>query len=629
MYTDLRLPASGVAHRLLPRVFTSEADYFPDHVPLTNNATFHLYSFARGLGGVDQRANYLYVNITVVCFLVFAFGFLILRISKMVNAHLRHLSTVGSTPNQRFWAMNQTTWWPWIKKNIEYAPLWSVRHNREIQLSSAVNVGTLPSRFHTCLLASLFVSNIAYALVLPWQAREPQDVIAALRGRTGVLAAINMIPLVLFAGRNNPFIALLHVSYDTYNLLHRWLGRIVVLEALIHTFCWLSNTLSAGGMAAVREALANVPSYHWGLVATCVMTFMVLVAWSPIRHAFYETFLAVHKVLAVLALIGVYIHIADHELPQMPWIQLIFLIWGYEYFNRLARIIYYNFGLHRVSRITVEALPSEACRVTVKLARPWRLRPGCHAHIYLPSVAMLTSHPFSIAWASDRAPELRITEDVEKGDNDDREIAIRGPSATASSVSFVVRARTGFTRALYDRAARNKSRIFSAMGFIEGPYGHHAPLNSYGTVLLFAGGVGITHQVSFVHHLVSGYCNGTVSCRRILLVWSVANTECLEWVRPWMDEILRIPGRRECLRIKLFITKPRSPQEMVSGTGTVQMYPGRCNPGTIIDTEMKDQVGSMAVTVCGPGAFSDGVRDAARHRVEDGSLDFFEEAFTY
>jgi len=35
------------------------------------------------------------------------------------------------------------------------------------------------------------------------------------------------------------------------------------------------------------------------------------------------------------------------------------------------------------------------------------------------------------------------------------------------------------------------------------------------------------------------------------------------------------------------------------------------------------------VPVCGPGAFADEVRDAVRKRVNIGSLDFIEEAFTY
>lgn len=96
-----------------------------------------------------------------------------------------------------------------------------------------------------------------------------------------------------------------------------------------------------------------------------------------------------------------------------------------------------------------------------------------------------------------------------------------------------------------------------------------------------------------------------------------------------MDEILKMPGRREVLRIKLFVTKPRSMQEFVSGTGSVQMFPGRCNPQTVLDKEFADRIGAMVVTVCGPGGFADSVRQAVRRRVMVGKLDFVEEAFTY
>jgi predicted ferric reductase len=41
------------------------------------------------------------------------------------------------------------------------------------------------------------------------------------------------------AGRNNPLIEMLHVPFDTWNLLHRWLGRIVVLEGVAHTLAWM------------------------------------------------------------------------------------------------------------------------------------------------------------------------------------------------------------------------------------------------------------------------------------------------------------------------------------------------------------------------------------------------------
>lgn len=46
-------------------------------------------------------------------------------------------------------------------------------------------------------------------------------------------------------------------------------------------------------------------------------------------------------------------------------------------------------------------------------------------------------------------------------------------------------------------------------------------LGSYGTVVLIAGGIGITHPVPFIKDLVEGYANGTIATRRVVLVWVV------------------------------------------------------------------------------------------------------------
>lgn len=96
-----------------------------------------------------------------------------------------------------------------------------------------------------------------------------------------------------------------------------------------------------------------------------------------------------------------------------------------------------------------------------------------------------------------------------------------------------------------------------------------------------------------------------------------------------MDKILRMEHRRDVLRIQIFVTKPRHRDDVVSNTGSVQMFPGRCSPATIIAKEMQQRAGAMGVTICGPGAFADSVRAAVRAVVTDGSVDFMEESFTY
>lgn len=496
-----------------------------------------------------------------------------------------------------------------------------------MQLSSAINVGTLPSRFHTVILLLYLLSNVAYMSLLDYGQKNRAALLAELRGRSGVLAVVNMIPLMVLAGRNNPLISILRVSFDTYNLLHRWVGRVVVVESVVHTCAWAANKVRADGWHGVNVALGSSAFIQYGLLGTCSLVFLLAHSPSPIRHAFYESFLHLHQLVAFLAILGIYVHLDRANLPQLPYLKAIIALWMIERSIRCVRLLYYNFSRHGCGRATVEALPGGACRVTFDLQRPWKITPGCHVYAYLPGVSLWMSHPFSVAWSEER-PALSFDEkDSLPIPKSELDFATR--RNTTTSISLVMSTRTGMTAKLYEKASAAPRGKISMYGAVEGPYGGLESLHSYGTVILFAGGVGITHQVSHVRDLLAGYDNGTVAARKVVLVWSVRTTEQLEWVRPWMDQILAMPGRRELLKILLFVTKPRSPREVVSPSATVQMFPGRSNPQVIIDQELNDRVGAMAVTVCGPGAFADSVRDAVRKRIHVGSIDFVEESFTW
>jgi len=580
-------------------------------------------TYAWGLTGVDQTGNYRWVDVFLYVLLAISIGLLGLRFCNMFWRHTRHLAAMG-TDKQAYWEHNQTMWWPWLNRHLLQAPLHKKKHNASFQISAAIDNGTLPGRWHMIMLVIYVALNLAFCLALPWSNPEQQAIIAALRGRSGTLAALNLIPTVLFALRNNPLIPLLQVSYDDFNLFHRWGARICIAEAIVHTACWVHNTRTGAGWQAVADGLRDEKSYTWGMVGTAAFVFLGIQAWSPFRHAFYETFLNIHRFCAMLTFVGVYLHLHHHALPQIPWMHLIFLFYGGELAIRGAYILYYNFRHNRKTSIKVEALPGEAVRLTIDLAGTWHPRPGCHVHMYMPALALWSSHPFSVAWAYPPAPTSKeLTYSALEGD------APSTPeSQTTNQISLICRARTGLTRKMYEKACRAPNTHFTTFGFIEGPYGGHHSLDSYGTAVLFAGGVGITHQVMYLKHLIQGAANGTTATQRILLAWTVPDSECLEWVRPWMDQILRLPGRKRVLRIKLFISRPKGRVEN-HASSSVQMFAGRMNADTILEQEMKERVGAMAVTVCASGAMADSVRAATRRFLDVGSVDFIEEAFTY
>lgn len=207
-------------------------------------------------------SDYLFVVLGAI-----SVALVIWRVSTMM---LRYIRTVTSLKNdtQRYFAM-QSSRVSWFKRNIQYSPIFGKRHNREFQLSQAVNAGTLPTRLQLAFLLGYFATNIAFCVITIDYSLPLKQVASLVRNRTGVLSVVNMVPLFLMAGRNNPLIRLLGMSFDTFNLLHRWLGRIVALEAVAHTLAFLISNAATNGWSGAFQTVFRVPYMMWGFIVGC------------------------------------------------------------------------------------------------------------------------------------------------------------------------------------------------------------------------------------------------------------------------------------------------------------------------------------------------------------------------
>lgn len=490
---------------------------------------------------------------------------------------------------------------------------------REYKLSEAMNVGTLPSRIQTFWLFGYFALNIATCLVMIHWDMDKTVWLTDLCNRTGTISTLNLIPLILLAGRNNPLIKMLGISFDQYNLIHRWIGRIVIIEAILHGAFWMAREVIEGGWQSIAPQMADTSDTMvlTGTIGVCAFGAILLQSPSIVRHAFYETFLHVHIVLAFVSLVVVWLHLEGDK--QQNLVIAALLIWIVERCVRLYKIIRTNIG-RGVTHAEVEALPGDALKITLRVVRPWKFRPGQHVYLYMPSVGLWTSHPFSVSWSQEADGTIDekglpvATQDVLK--------------KRTTNLSLIIRRRTGFTEKMWKRAERSQGNKFVTAALVEGPYGHK-DFQSYGTVMLFAAGVGITQQVPQVRDLVRAYANGTCATRRVTLVWIIQSPEHLEWIRPWMTEILSMEKRRDILKILLFVTRPRSTKEIHSPSASVQMYPGKPNVAALIEKEQEHQVGAMVVSCCGTGSLSDDLRRAVRDRCEVTEIDWEDEAFSW
>lgn len=201
---------------------------------------------------------------------------------------------------------------------------------------------------------------------------------------------------------------------------------------------------------------------------------------------------------------------------------------------RVVIIVWRNFR-GRSTKVEVGVLANDLIWMKLHTPYPWNIRAGQHVFLSIPSIGLWTSHPFSIAWADGEPTQAR----------QDHSTPTVDPYAQMQepALYFLVKCQDGFTRKLYKRAEREQTGTFTALAYAEGPYGEYSShkiraftgpkpvrtlgirhsLSSFRSVILVAGGVGVTHQLLYLKKLIAGYEARTAAVRRVVFAWSITS----------------------------------------------------------------------------------------------------------
>jgi hypothetical protein len=86
-----------------------------------------------------------------------------------------------------------------------------------------------------------------------------------LMSRTGMMASINLIPLFL-GGRTSVLANFLGISLHTYYLAHHWVGRVVIIQGLLHVGLVVASgkpwTLDSFQISGISVRHLSYPYYH-------------------------------------------------------------------------------------------------------------------------------------------------------------------------------------------------------------------------------------------------------------------------------------------------------------------------------------------------------------------------------
>jgi predicted ferric reductase len=256
------------------------------------------------------------------------------------------------------------------------------------------------------------------------------------------------------------------------------------------------------------------------------------------RRRLYEIFRVIHFGCSTSICILLWLYVPKAN--KIGRVQVIVgaCMWVTTYTHRNVLLLYRNFSVSKPSTsIRIENVRNSLL-VKVNLPRPWKVKPG--QYVYLTMIrpgffSILQRHPFMVA----------------NSESDEHDFQLR------------IQPRRGFTNRLLTRTLVGATQLSA---FVEGPYGRGFDLRDFGTVVLFASGIGIVGHLAYIQELVHDYRQSKTKTRDLLLVWHVDNKYQLDLVWEVMNNILR--------RDDLPVVAMRQDTHALSGSGKIDRYLG-------------------------------------------------------
>ncbi|WRT65682.1 uncharacterized protein IL334_002627 [Kwoniella shivajii] len=413
-------------------------------------------------------------------------------------------------------------WYTLWRKHVEIPALFGYKHSQ----ACAWGWLSVPTRIQGLFIFVYVALNIVFTSVgytsfyesVYWYGHRDTQLIRYLSDRTGIMCFYNLPLLWCLAGRNDIILWMTGWSYSTLNLFHRWVARIAVLQAIVH---------SAGYTYLERDILAEefAQRYWWtGVIATIVMSLLVPLSVRPIRERFYEIFLIIHITFALITLVTLWYHVEVFDGEYYPWIYACIAVWCLDRFIRIVRVLILTYkALSKTGKNTIATISGNAgtavnqlgrglIRLSITTSTKINPQPGQYYFIYTPfSMKPWENHPFTLAsWRQNQ---------------------------NETTLDFLIAPLSGATKRWQKKVLLQSTQVqqngvssgekqIELRLLLEGPYGHTNPIQNYDKVLLISGGSGITSSLPYLHKLkMIGIELPEPTVKLITLIWIIKKKE--------------------------------------------------------------------------------------------------------
>lgn len=406
--------------------------------------------------------------------------------------------------------------------------------------------------------------------------------------RTGIMAFGKIPLLILFSGRNNFLLWFTGWSYSTFLHFHKSLAYWMTLDTVIHSVAYTINE------KATYSSLVKELYFACGIAGTVICCVMIGAAAHPIRRLFYEYFLVMHVIFAIVFIAMCWYHCA--ALGWMQWLVAACCVW---FFDRLVRVIRCVAFGYRTAHVSI--VGENLIKIEVPKPSWWFHSPGTHCYIYFAGFIFWENHPFTTVLEGDK-------------------------------ICAYLRVKMGITSRVYHKLQKNGGELQWKV-CLEGPYGGElsVPVRKYDEALLIAGGSG-----------ASGILEHATSVSAGKLIWVVQNLATARAYKSLLEKInldieiyvTKENGTNHYYTITSFINETDSSSEDEKKMTTennrpqISVFYSRPNFWELIDNYINETPNkSVAIVACGPPRLMDEVRNIVSDRVSSWSksIDFFDE----
>jgi len=364
------------------------------------------------------------------------------------------------------------------------------------------------------------------------------------------MVAVAMTPWIVATSTKANLLSLITgIGPERLNVFHRWIAYLCLFMSLVHMIpFYVQPVWEDGGMEVFETLFPPGSGMIYGSGIACIVPLLWLCVGSLpiIRRKAYEIFIKLHVPVG-------YIYVG-----VLFWHTKNFLMsWGYLGASVAVLVVcniwrFFNLNWTKPWRMAFgigdEAAINIMTENTIKITIPTQMRwkPGQYVYLRMPGISLFENHPFTISsLCSEDFPS-------EYGENH-------------RDCVLVFRPYGGFTRKVLETAIE-KGPFHTYRAFLDGPYGGmRRELAAFDTVILIAGGSGITSLMSQLLNLIKRMRDGKAITKKIVVVWALKRLEAMDWFREEL-RICREAAPPESVTCKFFVTSAkRQPAAAAAG----------------------------------------------------------------